>query len=297
MATDTTHGDRPVAGRAPAAASARARLPRLCAHLGYQFNEVALAGRFAAAAAAGFRGVEHPAPYELPAAAVRSALDAHGLRYVQLALPMGNRAAGDKGIACHPGREPEQQQGLRVAVEYATIVGAQWIHPMAGVVPAGVPRATALEHYVGNLRRASDAAAAAGLRVLVEFINPLDVPGYLIDSPQAALDAIARSGSDNIRVLVDSYHFAVVGIDAAAFVRAHAARVGHLQIADHPGRHEPGTGGIDFDALFATLDDVGYGGWVGCEYLPSGRTDAGLGWRDRFLPHDRRRMNGDSAWQ
>ena len=257
-------------------------MPRFCAHLGYQFTEVPLLERFEAAADAGFAAIELPGPYAHPAADLRARARARGLEYVQLALPLGNAAAGEKGIGCHPGREREQDDGLARALAYAVELGCRRIHPMCGIRPPDVSRDDALSIYVAAVRRAADAAAARGVDVLVEAINSRDVPGYLVDRPDVALEVIDRCARPNVRLLLDAYHATVVGEDPTAIVREHLPRIGHIQVADHPGRHEPGTGRIDFEAFFAALDSLGYAGWVGCEYVPSGRTEDGLGWLDRY---------------
>ncbi len=257
-------------------------MPRYCAHLGYQFNEVPFPKRFGAAAAVGLRAVEFPAPYTHTTADLNSWLAEAGLAMVQFALPMGNVQRGDKGFVCHPGRGAELTEGIERSIEYAKALDCHRVHAMGGIVPTGVTREAAFETYVENLARVADALAPHGIEVLVEAINSVDVPGYLIDRPHVALDALARCGRANVRYLFDTYHAATMGEDPVAIARAHTAAIGHVQVADFPGRHEPLTGTIDFAGVFAALDEGDFAGWVGCEYVPAGDTAAGLAWRERL---------------
>lgn len=257
-------------------------MPRFCAHLGYQFTEVPFAARFNAAANAGFAAIEFPAPYATPAAELAMLTNARNLVWVQFALPMGDTAAGEKGICCHPGREQELAEGLARAIDYATALRCTRVHAMSGIVPAGVSRADAMTTYIRNLCYVADVAALHELEVLVESINSRDVPGYLVDRPSLGLDILERCARANVRLLLDTYHATTMGEDPVALVRAHADVIGHVQVADHPGRHEPGTGTIPFASFFDVLDEHGYEGWVGCEYVPARRTEDGLGWLDRY---------------
>jgi hydroxypyruvate isomerase len=255
---------------------------RFCAHIGYQFTELPFFERFSAAAAAGFRAVEFPAPYAFSARELARALRDGGLSYVQFALPMGRASAGEKGIGCHPGRRDELDEGIALAIDYARSLDCRLVHAMAGILPDGHSREEGIRTYVDNLRRVADRLEPHGITVLLEPINSLDVPGYLVDRPSLALSILDTCARPNIRLLFDAYHSAVMAEDPVYFVRAHAARIGHVQVADYPGRHEPGTGSIDFSALFDALDTLGYTGWIGCEYKPAGRTTDGLGWRARW---------------
>ena len=253
-------------------------MPKFCAHLGYQFTEVHLADRFGAAADAGFTAIEHPAPYSVPAIELARHLKARGLAWIQFALPMGNSAAGEKGIVCHPGRESEIEQGLERAIDYAESLSCPRIHAMSGIVPKAVSREAAIATYTNNLRFIADRAAQRGLEVLVESINSIDVPGYLVDRPSLALKIIENCARPNVRLLLDTYHATTMDEDPVGIIRSNSAAIGHVQVADHPGRHEPGTGCVPFAEVFASLDGEGYAGWVGCEYIPAGRTEDGLGW-------------------
>ena len=244
------------------------------------FTEHALEDRFAAAAACGFSDVEHPGPYAIPAERVAVLLREHGLRFVQMALPAGDPARGEKGIACLPGREAEFRDGVAAGLAYAKAIGCGFVHVMSGLKPADVSPDQVWRTYVTNLRHACDAAADAGILVLVEPIGAATISSYLVDHPDIALRALEEVGASNLSLLFDAFHATNAGVDPVAFVRGHHARVSHVHIADHPGRHEPGTGAFDFETFFRTLDAVGYAGSVGLEYIPAGETAAGLGWRE-----------------
>lgn len=246
---------------------------KLCAHLGYQFLEFPPLERFAQAAAAGYKAVEWPGMYACAASELRDLLQLHGLQWTQVTLPTG--AAGEKGLAAVPGRHDEFEAGLREAINYAQALGATAIHPMAGIVPDW--RAPEVrEAYLRNLRTAAQAAHESGLEVLVEVIGDGDVPGYAMCRYEHAESVFAELSDVRLRLLLDAYHAQVLTGDAVAVARRWAGRIGHVQIADVPGRHEPGTGTIDFKKFFATLDESGYQGWVGCEYRPLTTTLEGL---------------------
>lgn len=253
---------------------------KLCAHLGFQFQEFAPLERFARAAAAGYRAVEWPVPYAYPADELRDLLRLHNLHWVQVTLPAGGK--GEKGLAALPGRQREFESALRTAIDYAVALGADAIHPMAGIVPSwqapGVRDA-----FVENLRIAAAAADEYGLTTLVEVISGGEVPGYAVSSYDHAKEVFAELGGSGIKLLFDAYHAQLLSGDAAGLARQWAGRIGHVQVADVPGRHEPGTGTLDFDALFAALAEGGYGGWVGCEYRPRTTTLEGLRHLARYL--------------
>ncbi len=239
---------------------------RLSAHIGYLFTELPLPDRLAAAAAADFTAVEHPEPWAMPAAELAARLGDLGLTFAQLGSGMGG--PGGKGLAALPGREGDFRAGFGRALDHALAIGCPFVHPMAGV--AGDERA-----YRRNIDWALRTCDGTGIRLLVEAIT---IPGYHL----ATLDAACALQDDfpAIRLLFDSYHACVLGRDPAAWVAANVGRIGHVHIADHPGRHEPGSGGIDFAALLAALGRAGYGGAIGFEYIPTSTTTASLG----FLP-------------
>ena len=255
-------------------------LRRYSAHLGYMFTEYPLEDRFAAARAAGFDFVEHPGTYALRAARVAELCQENNLSFVQMALPSGNPAHGEKGIACLPGREDDFRTSVETGLAYARQIGSRYVHVMSGLRPNGVPAPDVWSTYIGNLRYACDAAAAEGLPVLIEPIGFATIADYFIDHPGIALRAIDDVASANLSMLFDAFHATNAGVDPVEFVRKHHDRISHVHIADHPGRHEPGTGNLDFKTFFDELDRAAYPGAIGLEYVPAGDTLAGLGWRD-----------------
>lgn len=256
---------------------------RFCANLGFLFTEVPFVERFARAAAAGFRGVEFMSPYEFPAALIAEQLRAHDLELVLFNLPAGDWAAGDRGIACLPDRREDFRAGLDLALAYAGELGCRRLNCLAGIAAPGVGAATLQTTLVANLRVAAAACAASGVRLLVEAINSrVDMPGFWLDTPEKTMAAIAEVGDGNLGLQFDIYHAQIMGGDLARRLEACLPRVGHVQIADNPGRHEPGTGEIAYDYLFDRLAGWGYSGWIGCEYRPSARTEDCLGWMRRW---------------
>ncbi len=194
-------------------------------------------------------------------------------------LPAGNWDAGERGIACHPDRVGEFQDGLAKAIDYAQALGVGQLNCLAGIAPAGVPPERLHETLASNLRFAAERLKAQGIRLLVEPINTFDLPGFFLNRTQQALDLIRATGSDNLFVQYDIYHMQRMEGELAATLKKHLASIRHVQLADNPGRNEPGTGEINYAFLLRWLDDIGYDGWVGCEYKPRTTTDAGLGWR------------------
>lgn len=257
-------------------------MPRFAANLTLLFNEVPFLDRFGAAARAGFEAVEFLFPYAWPAAQIRARLDAHGLVAVLHNLPAGDWEAGERGIACHPGREPEFRAGVAQGIAYAQALGVAQLHCLAGKAPAGVPAHRLHQTLVQNLRYAAAELRAAGLRLLVEPINTFDMPGFVLNRTHQALALIDEVGADNLFLQYDIYHAQRMEGELAATLQAHLARIGHIQIADNPGRHEPGTGEINYAFLLALIDRLGYSGAIGCEYRPATTTEAGLGWRQRL---------------
>jgi hydroxypyruvate isomerase len=253
-------------------------MPRFAANLSTLFTEAPLIERFGRAARAGFRAVELQFPYELPAAAIREQLDRHGLEMVLHNLPAGDFAAGDRGIACDPARVAEFRAGVPRAVAYAQALGVPRLNCLAGRMPAGVDEATLRRTFVDNLRYAAAALADAGLVLLVEPINRHDVPGFYVHRTLQAIELLDEAGAANAFVQYDLYHAQRSEGELAGTLQRCLPRIGHVQIADNPGRHEPGSGEIHWPFLFAHLDRIGYAGWVGCEYFPAAGTEAGLGW-------------------
>ena len=257
---------------------------RFSAHLGYLFTELPLRARFAAARAAGFDAVEHPDPYEIVPAELKRILDGEGLEFIQFATPPGDRARGEKGIAALPGREAEFRSTLDTGLGYAVAAGARFLQVQSGVIPPGADMAALWATYLANISLAGTRAAEAGIGILIEPIGPATLAGYFMDRSDLALRALAAVANPNVRLLFDVFHSANADVPPVPFIAAHAAKIGHLHIADHPGRHEPGTGTLDFTALFATIEATGFTGAIGCEYKPTGETLQGLGW---FAPFQR----------
>jgi hydroxypyruvate isomerase len=251
---------------------------RLSGHCGFLFTELPLPERFAAAARAGFRAVEHPNLYATPAREVAGWLERAGVPLVQTGFPAGDAAKGEKGFAALPEQFARYRASVAPTLDYAEELGCRMVHPMAGVRPPGAERERLWETYLDNLAFAADAAARRGMTVIVEPIGPGSIADYVIDDPLLAVEAIRTIGRDNVKLLFDAYHCVCLGHDPAALIRAHAPLIAHVQIADDPGRHEPGTGRIDFAPIVGALEEVGYAGFVGCEYHPATTTEAGLGW-------------------
>ena len=257
-------------------------MPRFAANLTMLFTELPWLDRFDAAARAGFEAVELQFPYAFEARAIRDRLDASGLALVLHNLPAGDWAAGERGIACHPDRIEEFRAGVARGIEYAQALGVGQLNCLAGKAPAGVPDALLHRTLVENLRYAAERLGSAGLRLLLEPINTFDIPGFYVSRTRQALDLLDEVGADNAYLQYDLYHAQRMEGELAATLQQQLARIGHVQLADNPGRHEPGSGEINYAFLFAHLDRIGYGGWVGCEYLPATTTEAGLGWIERL---------------
>ncbi len=258
-------------------------MPRFAANLTMLFTEVPFLDRFERAARAGFTAVEFLFPYAWAPAEIEYRLKAHGLKLVLHNLPAGDWDGGERGIACHPDRVAEFKDGVARGIEYAIELGAPQLNCLAGKAPAGVGDAVLRQTFVSNLRYAAAEFRRAGLRLLIEPINPVDIPGFWLNRTAQAISVLDEVGADNAFVQYDIYHAQRVEGELAATVQQHLARIGHIQLADNPGRHEPGTGEINFPFLFAHLDRIGYTGWIGCEYKPAAGTEAGMAWRQRLV--------------
>lgn len=257
-------------------------MPRFAANLSTLFTERPFLDRFEAAARAGFRAVECQFPYEHPAAEIRARLDAHGLEMVLHNLPPGDWSAGERGLAALPGREREFRAAVVQGLAHARVLGVPRLNALCGLTPSGVADTGLFATAVANLRHAADACADAGLELLVEPINEHDMPGVWLRRTAQALALIDAVERPNLRLQLDLYHAQRTGGDLAATLEQLLPRIGHVQIADVPGRHEPGTGELNWRFLFDHLDRIGYRGHVGCEYRPATTTEAGLGWRSRL---------------
>ncbi|MDE2453468.1 MAG: TIM barrel protein, partial [Burkholderiales bacterium] len=204
------------------------------------------------------------------------------LKLVLHNLPAGNWDAGERGIACHPDRVDEFRAGVARAIEYAQVLGVNQLNCLAGKAPAGVAEERLRSTFVENLRYAAAALKGAGLKLLIEPINTYDIPGFYLNRTAQAAAILDEVGADNAFIQYDLYHAQRMEGELAATAQKYLARIGHIQLADNPGRNEPGTGEINYAFLFAHLDRIGYAGWIGCEYKPATNTLAGLGWRQRL---------------
>lgn len=253
-------------------------MPRFAANLSMMYNEVPFMERFAAAAADGFDAVEYLFPYEFDPKALAAQLQAHGLVQALFNLPPGYWAAGERGLACHPGREREFTAGLERAISYAQATDCKRLHVMAGLIPDDSDPDTLRATYVNNLKHAASRLAPLGITLLIEPINLRDMPGYYLCRQQQAHDIVSEVGADNLKVQMDFYHCQIMEGDLTHRLERHFNGVGHIQIAGVPDRHEPDSGEVNYPHLFERLDALGYHGFVGCEYRPRANTSAGLGW-------------------
>ena len=255
-------------------------MPRFAANLSMLYPQHAFIDRFAAAAADGFAAVEYLFPYEHPASELAAQLTAHGLQQVLFNAPPGDFAQGERGIAALPGREDEFRRGIRQALAYAAALNCPRLHVMAGLVPDGADRAAMQRCYLDNLAWAAEQAKPQGVDILIEPINTRDIPGFFLNKQDEAHAIVLELGLPNLKVQMDLYHCQIVEGDLTMKLRQYlpTGRVGHIQIAGVPLRHEPDLGEVNFPALFAEIDVLGYDGWVGCEYRPKGDTSVGLRW-------------------
>jgi hydroxypyruvate isomerase len=268
---------------------------KLAANLTMLFNEADFLDRFALAAQAGFRGVEFLFPYAYPVQAIAAQLDAHRLQLVLHNLPAGDWAAGERGIACHPGRRTEFEDGVGQAIEYAQALDVKQLNCLAGIVPAGVSVGRAEETLVANLAYAARRLDHHGMALLIEPVNTFDIPGFCLHGTRQALEIIRATRATNLFLQYDVYHMQRMEGELAATIAANLPMIRHVQVADNPGRHEPGTGEIHYRFLFAFLERIGYDGWVGCEYRPAGTTVAGLAWLAQHGVQPDERMRGAGA--
>ena len=262
-------------------------MPRFAANLTMMFNEVPFLDRFEAAARAGFEAVEFLFPYPYAAKEIRSRLIGNGLQLVLHNLPAGDWDAGERGIACHPDRVIEFHTGIARAIEYAQALEVKQLNCLVGKAPVAADKGALRRTLVANLRFAAHALKEAGIKLLVEPINTYDIPGFFVSRTDDALRLLDEVESDNVFLQYDIYHAQRTEGELAATMQRHLPRIAHIQLADNPGRHEPGTGEINYDFLFAHIDRIGYEGWIGCEYKPAAATEAGLGWITPYLKEER----------
>ena len=258
-------------------------MTKLAANLSMMFTEVDFLDRFEAAAKAGFKGVEYLFPYDFPADEIKEKLEQNNLTQVLFDFPAGDWAAGDRGCASFPDRVGEFQDGVGKAVEYAKVLGCDRLTVLAGKATSGVSAMKMQETLIDNMKFASSAVAGTGIIILLEAINIIDIPGYSVFRTNQSRAAVEATGANNVKVQYDIYHMQIMEGDLTRSIDANLDVIGHFQLAYNPGRHEPGTGEINYDFLLPHIDSKGYDGWVGCEYVPAGDTVAGLGWAAKYL--------------
>ena len=257
-------------------------MPKFSANLSMLFNEHDFLDRFDAAARAGFKAVEYVGPYEFAPEIVADRLHGNGVTQALFNLPAGDWAKGERGLGCLPDRVDEFRRSVDTAITYARTLGCPQVNCLAGIAPVGVDHAVLENVLVENLKYAAPRLADAGVKLLIEAINTkVDIPGFFLNGSSQALALIDRVGSDNLYFQYDIYHMQVMEGDLARTIENNLDRIAHIQIADHPGRHEPGTGEINYPFLYDFLDRIGYAGWVGAEYRPKSGTEQGLGWLPR----------------
>lgn len=254
-------------------------MPRFSINVSMMLGEHAFLDRFQAAADLGFDGVDIQFPYDHPAEAVAARAAAAGVEVVLINVPAGDLMTGGDGLACVPGREREFAAGLSLARRYAAELGCRRVNVLSGRVPEGARCDLARETLVENLKRAADAFAPDGVTVMMEPCNTRDVPRYLVTRTRQAIALLDAAGRENLAVQYDLYHRQIMEGDLIGGLHAHLPRIAHIQFADAPGRHQPGTGEIAFERVFPAIDASGYGGWVGAEYRSTGKTGDSLGWK------------------
>ena len=257
-------------------------MPKFAANLSMLYNEVPFMERFKAAADSGFKGVEYLFPYDYDKNALAEQLQEHGLTQVLYNLPAGNWGAGERGIACYKDRVSEFRDGVGKAIQYATALGCKQVNCLAGIRPKGADSDQLLATFVSNLKFAATELEKAGILLLIEAINIRDIPGFYLHYTDDALEVLKEVGSDNLKLQYDIYHMQIMEGDITPTIETNLDAIAHMQLADNPGRHEPGTGEINYDFLFKTIDKRGYNGWIGCEYKPLTTTVEGLGWMKKL---------------
>ena len=258
-------------------------MTKLAANLTMMFNEVDFLDRFASAAEAGFKGVEYLFPYDFDRDAIGEQLDKHGLTQVLFDMPAGDFPGGERGIAIQPERQGEFQDGVGLALEYAKPLGCGRLTVLAGLTPHGADPAVLEQTLIDNLKFAARQVEGTDIRVLLEPINTTDMPGFFVCHSDQGRSIVEATGSSSVRLQYDIYHMQIMEGNLARTIEANMDVIHHFQLADNPGRHEPGTGEINYEFLLPYIDSLGYDGWVGSEYVPAGDTVAGLGWSRKWL--------------
>ena len=258
-------------------------MPRFSANISMLWKEIEFPERFEAAAQAGFKAVEIQFPYGWSKRQLGEIAQRAGVEVVLINIPAGDPDKGDRGIACLPSRVVEFREGVARAIDYARALGCKQMNCLAGVAPPEVAGAKLRETFVSNLRYAAGELARHGMTLLTEPVSTHAVPGFYLNASAQALALMDEADADNLKLQYDLYHMRIMGDDLAETLSANLHRIGHMQIADVPDRHEPGTGEIDFPLLFDLIDRLGYRGWIGAEYLPAGKTEDGLAWVKKYL--------------
>ena len=253
-------------------------MPKFAANLSMMFTELAFPDRFAAASAAGFSAVEFLFPYDYLPEELKRLAEAAGVEIVLFNLPAGDWNAGERGFACIPGRESEFLASVEKALAYATVLGTRKLHAMAGIPPRSAEPEACRKTLIDNLKCASSQFAGQGITLLLEAINTRDMPGFIVSTQSESYSICEAVDAPNLMMQMDLYHMQVMEGDLATKLKRYASRCGHVQIAGCPERNEPDTGEIRYEYIFRLLDDLGYNGWVGCEYRPARLTSTGLGW-------------------
>jgi hydroxypyruvate isomerase len=253
-------------------------MPKFAANLSMMFTEVSFLDRFAAAADAGFKAVEFLFPYEHSPEEVVNRSRSAGVDVILFNMPAGNWAAGERGITCIPGREEEFRAGVDSALRYALALGTPRLHSMAGIAPKGADPAQCRKTLIANLEYAAEKLAKHDITLLLEAINTRDMPGFILSTQQDAFSICEAAKAPNLRMQMDLYHMQVMEGDLATKLKHYAPHCGHIQIAGCPERNEPDSGEVRYEYIFRLLDEIGYEGWLGCEYRPAGRTEDGLRW-------------------
>ena len=256
---------------------------KLAANLSMMFNEYDFLDRFNVARRTGFKGVEYLFPYDYKKDQLVNLLSENGLSQVLHNLPAGDWDSGDRGIACDPDRVGEFQESVGIAVEYATALSCPQVNCLAGLKPENVSVESARDTLISNLKFASPILENAGVKLIIESINNIDMPGFFLTYTNQAKEIIRDVNSSNLSLQHDLYHMQIMEGDLARTIESNLSLISHMQLADNPGRHEPGTGEINYPFLFSFIDKLGYDGWIGCEYIPARNTEAGLSWTKNYL--------------
>jgi hydroxypyruvate isomerase len=264
-------------------------MPRFAANLTTMYTEHNFLDRFAAAARDGFTAVEYMFPYDYPAGVLAALLKEHGLSQVLFNAPAGDWRAGERGLTCLPGRGPEFRDGFLRALDYAKALACPRIHTMIGIAPPGAERAQLRDTCVANLAWAAALAEPEGIDVLIEPIAQRNMPGFFLNRQDEGHDLAAETGRPNVKILMDLFHCQVAEGDLTIRIRKYLqnprqTRIGHFQIAGVPDRHEPDSGEVNYGYLFDLIDELGFEGWIGCEYIPRAGTSEGLDWLRKWLP-------------